>query len=106
MRARSWVGSSVWVIIYNLIVGLIAIYIGIGYAIVIICLRHILWGIPRAFGYWIRFIYGYDEYESYLSKKQTKWPNKKWIIESIICVAITAIVLIKFNIKLFDVFVK
>ena len=106
MKIRSWVGSVAWVILFSLIVGLIALFIGIGYALAILCLRHILWGIPTAFGSWVRFIYGPEEYKNYLAKEKAQWPNSSWIISSLIYVTITAVVLIMFNIKLLDIFVK
>jgi len=95
-----------WVITFSLVVGLIAFYLGIGYAVAILCVRHILWGVPSIFGYWVKLVYGNDEYEKYLEKKKSGRLGNNLIIESITCIAITIVIFIWFNIKLVEVFTK
>lgn len=96
MNIRGWVGSLFWVVGFNLCVALIAVDWGIGWAVGILCLRHIMMGIPHVYHSWRKLIVGSQKALT-LPELSVDWPNRKWIIETVACVFLSLIFIIWFN---------
>lgn len=87
MNARAWFGSFIWVLCFNLIIAGIAYSWSTSLAILILCLRHILLGVPKIYDNWRIIVVGKEQY-SHLSKVTKEWPNRQWILESVIGISI------------------
>jgi preprotein translocase subunit SecE len=101
MNRRQALLSILWVVGFNLSVALVAIYWGIGLAIAILCLRHILLGIPVVYDRWRGLFLVSTESITIVSTHQ-KWPNRKWLIKTILLVVFAVIIIVKANIPLKD----
>ncbi len=88
MRTRAWFGSFIWVVSFNLFVAGVAYFWSISWAILILCLRHILLGIPKIYDAWRIIVVGQEQY-SHMPKITKEWPNQRWVLESIISIFIT-----------------
>jgi hypothetical protein len=102
MNGRQVLASLLWVVGFNLSVALIAIFWGIGWAISILCLRHILLGIPSVFNRWRGLFITSIESTTTVNANQ-KWPNQKWLVETILLVVVAVIIIVWINIPLKDV---
>ncbi len=88
MNVRAWFGSFIWVAVFNLFVACVAYFWSISWAILILCLRHILLGIPKIYDVWRIMVVGKEQF-SHLPKVSKDWPNKIWNIVTIIGILIT-----------------
>jgi hypothetical protein len=89
MNLRAWVGTIIWVFGFNLSIAIVAYYYSISWGIIILCLRQVLWGIPKVFNIWRKVVVG-NAKTSFQSKPlNKKWPNQMWIVETIICVLLS-----------------
>jgi hypothetical protein len=79
---------------------MVALELGIGWAIAILCLRHILLGIPRFYYGWRRFIIGSQDASKMPPLSVREWPNRKWLIETIAWTCFSLIIIIWFNFPL------
>jgi hypothetical protein len=95
-----------WSFGYNVGVALVALFLGIGVALVFISARHILLGIPAAFEKWRSLVTGPDLAARFPSTQAQPWPNRNWIIEAFLYSGVTIVVLLWFNIKLIDPLLK
>ncbi len=102
MSGRQWFASLLWVVGFNLSVALIAIYWGIGWTIAILCLRHILLGIPRIYGRWRGLFLGSTEPITSVKANQ-RWPDRNWLIETSLLIVFAIIAILGFNIPLKDI---
>ena len=88
MSTRAWLGSIAWVVGFNLFVALVAYHWSLSWAILILCLRHILFGIPKAYEIWRRIVIGNEQYTR-LPTLDKKWPHRAWILETLVCILLT-----------------
>ncbi len=88
MNKRAWFGSVIWVVGFNLFVAGVAYFWSISWAILILCMRHILLGVPKLYNIWRILIVGEEQY-SQLQKINKDWPNRSWILETVIVLSIT-----------------
>lgn len=102
MNTRGWLGSLLWVVGFNLCVALIALDWGLGWAIAILCVRHILLGIPDVYTGWRRIIIGSRDASQMPAPSLKPWPNRKWAIETTVCTLLSIALIIWFNIPLGD----
>lgn len=102
MSGRRVLASLLWVVVFNLSVALIAIYWGIGWTIAILCIRHILLGVPRISDHW-RDLFLVSTEPTTSVKANQKWPNRNWLIETSLLIIFAVIVIVRFNIPLKDI---
>jgi len=96
MNGRLGLASLLWVVGFNLCVALIAVYWGIGWSIAILCLRHILLGIPKVYDRW-RGLFLTSTTSTTFVKANQQWPTRKWIIETGLLIIATIIVIVRYN---------
>jgi hypothetical protein len=99
MNGRQGLASLLCVVGFNLSVALIAIYWGIGWTIAILCLRHILLGVPRIYDRWRSLFVISPESTTSMKANQT-WPNRHWLIETSLLIVFAIIIIVRFNIPL------
>ncbi|MBP7354932.1 MAG: hypothetical protein KA928_02130 [Longilinea sp.] len=104
MKTRAWIGSFLWVFGFNLLVAWAAIDWGLGWAIAILCLRHILAGIPKLYNTWRELVVGPQDAAKMPALSVEKWPNRKWLIETVLCSGLSAVVVFWFNYPLKELF--
>ncbi len=96
MNTRPWVRSFIWVVCFNLIVAGIAYFWSISWAVLILCLRQTLFGIPKIYDKWRIIVVGKEQY-SHLPKVSKDWPNKTWNLVTVIGIVITIVSFIWIN---------
>lgn len=106
MNTRGYVGASLWSLGFYVSVALAALYLGLGVALALFSLRHILMGIPRVFAMWRVLVFGREQSARFPPVPERKWPNSSWAIDSLIYIGATVFVLLRFNIRLIDVLIR
>lgn len=89
MNLRAWIGTIIWVFGFNLSVAIMAYNWSIGWGILILCLRHVLWGIPKIYNIWRKVVIGNAETSFQLKPLNKKWPNQMWFFETFVCVLLS-----------------
>jgi hypothetical protein len=102
---RGYIGATLWSLGYNVTVALCGLYLGLGVAFVLFSLRHILLGVPGVFRLWGLIVFGREHINRFPPPSQ-QWPNRHWVISGLIYVGVTAIVLLRFNIRLIDLLIR
>jgi hypothetical protein len=100
MNLRYSLGSLIWVVCFSLSVAFIAIYWGLGWAISILCLRHILMGIPLIYIKWREILIGTENASKLPELRINKWPNTRWVVETIASFILSILFIVLFNIPL------
>ncbi len=89
MNIRAWVGAAIWVFVFNLLVAFVIYNWSISWGISILCIRHVLWGIPKIFKIWRKVVVGNVETSFQSKPLNNKWPNRMWIFETLVCVLLS-----------------
>jgi len=105
MNTRGFLGAAVWSLGFYLTVALAALYLGLGIALALLTLRHILIGIPPIFEMWRRLVFGREQAARFPPMPERRWPNSAWAIEALIYSGVTLFVLLQFNTKLIDLLI-
>ena len=88
MKRSAFIGMLIWVAGFSLIVALIALLWSVSWAILILCVRHILLGIPDVYELWRKIVVGRDEYSRF-PKLSKNWPTRSWYIESAVLIILS-----------------
>jgi hypothetical protein len=106
MNTRAWAGTLIWVVGFNLSIALIAFFVSVGYAIIILCIRHIVFGIPQWYSIWRKFVIGSEASSSLQIFPEKKWPNRIWVGEIVACAIISLIALLWLDLPIRDFLLK
>ena len=101
---RSFAGAALWSLISHIVVAITALYAGIGFALILIYIRHgIIFRVPSVFDKWRRLIAGKEVADKLLALENRPWPTRAWLIGTAIYAIFTIIVFLKFNVRLIEV---
>lgn len=88
MKGRALIGSLIWVFGFNLFVAGVAYFWSVGWAVLILLLRHVLLGFPNLYNKWRAIILGREQY-LLMSPVNKEWPNQIWILGTAVGILIT-----------------
>jgi hypothetical protein len=99
MKSRAVLGAFIWVSVFYLVVSIIAYTWSVSWAILILCLRHILLEIPAVYEIWRKVVAGEDEY-SRMSRSVKNWPTRSWYLTTLLCILLSVVSFLWLNVPL------
>lgn len=104
MDARGTIGAGIWSLVFYLAITFTSLFLGIGIALALFSVRHILLGIPIIYKYWRKAVFGEKLSGTFPQFYEKKWPNLFWILDSLVYTALSISAIHWFNFRLIVLF--